>query len=316
MVERTPPCCGPSRKGESQVRKNSPRRASTGGSEPPRMEHVGGETFLMGTDDDIAFDGDAEGPVREVSLDEFYIDQFAVTNAEFYQFVDDTGYTTEAEQFGWSYVFENHLEQPDNAIVHGRLDETPWWIAVENACWYRPFGPGSTIRERLKHPVVHVSWNDAVAYCEWAGKRLPTEAEWEYAARGGLTQRTYPWGDELHPNGEHRCNIWQGEFPTVNTGADGFERTAPVNAFEPNGYGLYNVAGNVWEWTADGWSTDHTSRNNENPTGPADRNAKVIRGGSHLCHRSYCNRYRVAARTNNTHESSTSHIGIRCAADP
>jgi formylglycine-generating enzyme required for sulfatase activity len=280
------------------------------------MVEIGGESFLMGTDD-AGFEADAEGPVREVFVDDFLVDQHAVTNAEFYEFVSETGYTTDAERYGWSFVFQDFLtDEAEGHVLDSVPAAAPWWRAVEGATWFRPFGPGSDVTDRLDHPVVHVSWNDARSYCEWANKRLPTEAEWEYAARGGLEGKRFPWGDDLTPDGEHRCNIWQGEFHETNTCDDGFTHTAPVDAFEPNGYGLYNVAGNVWEWCADWWGTAHSSDGIvRNPTGPADGDAKVIRGGSHLCHRSYCNRYRVAARTQNTPDSTTSHMGFRCALD-
>jgi formylglycine-generating enzyme required for sulfatase activity len=284
------------------------------------MVHLDGGTFTMGTDEDIGYPTDGEGPAREVKLDPFYIDRFAVTNAEFLQFVRDTGYTTDAERFGWSFVFEDFVAAEDNQHVMQSVADAPWWIAIEGATWLRPAGPSSSVvdEKRLKQPVTHVSWNDAQAYAEWAGKRLPTEAEWEYAACGGLEQARYPWGNELEPNGEHRMNVWQGEFPEHDTGADGYVGTAPVDAFEPNGYGLYNPTGNVWEWCADWFSPDyHTSDVYEpvNPTGPSDGDARVMRGGSYLCHESWCNRYRVAARSSNTSDSSTGNIGFRCVVD-
>ncbi len=186
-------------------------------------------------------------------------------------------------------------------------------VGSRRAYWFQPEGPGSTIDDRMDHPVIHVSWNDAKAFCDWAGKRLPTETEWEYAARGGLEQKKYPWGDELTPNGEHYCNIWQGDFPYKNTEEDGYLGTAPATSFPANGFGLYNVAGNVWEWCED-WFTNRSDReidakqiNNQTP--------KVMRGGSYLCHKSYCNRYRVAARSSNTMDSSTGNLGFRCVAD-
>lgn len=292
------------------------------------MVFLEGGAFLMGTSDKEAWADDAEGPVREVRLDPFWMDKTAVTNAEFERFVAETGYKTEAEIFGWSYVF--HLFVPSK-IKRKRgaslaLRDLDWWMGVEGACWKRPEGRGSTIRKRMDHPVVHVSWRDATSFARWAGKRLPTEAEWEYAARGGLEQKRYCWGDELVPEKRHMCNIWQGTFPDYNTKADGYEGTAPAQSFPKNGYGLYNMSGNVWEWCADWFSTTwHVEASPErrlNPQGPPESGAmrspdglllKVIRGGSYLCHDSYCNRYRVAARTSNTPDSSTGHCGFRCA---
>ncbi|WP_329560849.1 formylglycine-generating enzyme family protein [Kitasatospora sp. NBC_01266] len=282
--------------------------------EPSGMVLLPGGDFLMGTRDREGFAGDGEGPVRSVRLDPFRIDARAVANDQFAGFAAATGYRTDAERLGWSYVFAGFLPA---ALRRGaaRPARTPWWCAVGGAAWDRPEGPGSTLDGRGDHPVVHVSWNDAAAYAAWAGKRLPTEAEWEYAARGGLEQRRYPWGDELDPAGEYRCNIWRGTFPTRNTAADGYRGTAPVDAFEPNGFGLYNTSGNVWEWCADWWTTEHgTARPLVDPSGPPTGTDKVIRGGSHLCHRSYCNRYRVAARTANSPDSSSGHAGFRCAA--
>lgn len=278
------------------------------------LQLPGGE-FRMGTDDP-GFPADGEGPPRRVTVDPFFIDKYAVTNAQFYQFVDDMGYTTDAEQFGWSYVFESFVAESDRQYVMTSPADTPWWVAVQGATWYQPEGPSSSVEDRLTHPVVHVSWRDAQAYCEWAGKRLPTEAEWEYAARGGLKGQRFPWGDELRPDGQHRCNIWQGTFPEENSGDDGYVGTAPVSAFEPNGHGLYNITGNVWEWCNDWFSpTVHENGPETNPTGPTTGTARVMRGGSYLCHRSYCNRYRVAARSKNTPDSSTGNIGFRCVVD-
>lgn len=268
----------------------------------------------MGTDAHVRYPSDGEGPVRRVTLDPFWIDAHAVSNEEFGVFVDDTGYTTEAERFGWSFVFGGLL--PDDFPDTRAVAAAPWWRQVFEADWRRPEGPHSTIDERGDHPVIHVSHNDALAYCEWAGTRLPTEAEWEYAARGGLEQCEFPWGDELEPDGEHRMNVWQGTFPAENTLADGYAGTAPVDAYEPNGYGLFNTTGNVWEWCADWFHPDHHTRERRtNPRGPSRGENRVTRGGSYLCHASYCQRYRVPARNSLTPDSSLGNTGFRCVRD-
>jgi formylglycine-generating enzyme len=315
-------CCAP-RPARDQIAKpvaceDSIREHPGTGRETKRpMAFIPAGEFLMGGADPDAFPADGEGPVRSVRTPAYHIDTMVVTNAQFSAFVDATGYVTDAERYGWSFVFyalASRVRRDD--VVDGTVPGAPWWVPVRGATWRCPEGPGSDVDNRLDHPVVHVSWNDAVAYAHWACKRLPTEAEWERAARGGLTQCRYPWGDELTPEGRHRCNIWQGIFPNANTGEDGYLGTAPVDAFPPNGYGLYNTAGNVWEWCADWWSASwhvrEDPRTREGPAGPPAGTAKVIRGGSYLCHASYCNRYRVAARTHNTPDSSSGHTGFRC----
>ncbi|GAA2754942.1 formylglycine-generating enzyme family protein [Actinopolymorpha rutila] len=276
--------------------------------------------FAMGGADEDAFPDDGEGPVRQVRVSAFRLDETAVTNRQFGAFVKATGYVTEAERFGWSFVFHLFVGPGQRAHVKdASVPGAPWWLAVEGATWRTPEGPGSDVRTRPQHPVVHVSWRDAFAYARWAGKRLPTEAEWEYAARGGLARARYAWGDELTPRGRWRCNIWQGRFPRVDTAEDGHTGTAPVKSYAPNGFGLYEVAGNVWEWCADWWSTSwHAQERPEtrdDPAGPPGGDTRVMRGGSYLCHASYCNRYRVAARTSNTPDSSSGNLGFRCAAD-
>lgn len=309
-------CCTPTRKSNEHnknrnitLHENSPY--STEG-----MVHIKGGEFLMGTNDTEGFPSDGEGPVRKVVVDSFYIDKYAVTNEKFEQFVKETNYVTEAEQFGWTYVFYSFLSEATLRGNPERVPQVPWWVPVKGAYWRQPEGPDSTIQNRLNHPVVHISWNDAKVFCEWSGKRLPTEAEWEFAARGGLEQKKYPWGDDLIVNGKHQCNIWQGEFPTKNTARDGYIGTYPVDAFRPNGYGLFNMAGNVWEWCEDWFSPNyHSSSLMNNPKGPGTGTIKSMRGGSYLCHKSYCNRYRVAARSSNTPDSSTGNIGFRCVAD-
>lgn len=260
----------------------------------------------MGSEDADVNPGDGEGPVRAVTVAPFAIDAHCVTNERFAAFVEATGYRTEAERFGWSYVFAAFLSGEPRRISP-RPKSAPWWCGVQGAYWAAPEGPGSDLSGRSDHPVVHVSWTDASTFCRWEGSRLPTEAEWEYAARGGLEGKRFPWGNELTPGGEHRCNIWQGRFPSRNTAEDGYLGTAPVTAYQPNGYGLFNVAGNVWEWCADWWATT--------PAGPRHGVARVLRGGSYLCHDSYCNRYRVAARTANSPDSSSGNTGFRVAWD-
>jgi formylglycine-generating enzyme required for sulfatase activity len=277
------------------------------------MAAIPASSFIMGSDADEGEPGDGEAPARRVHLPDFWIDRTAVSNRDFAAFVQATGYVSLAEEVGVSFVFAGLL--PDDFPPTRGVVDAPWWREVEGACWQRPEGPGSSVNERLDHPVVHVSWHDAVAYCQWAGKRLATEAEWECAARGGLVGSRYAWGDELTPDGAHRCNIWQGRFPMRNTQDDGFYGTAPVDAFEANGFGLFNVCGNVWEWCAD-WFDNHFTRDDLiNPRGPMHGNRRVIRGGSFLCHESYCNRYRVAARSANGPDATTSHMGFRCAAN-
>jgi len=300
----------------AQADRAHPGRIPASGSEAHAdMIVLPGGKFQMGDSFGEGFERDGEYPVRNVELNPFRIDPCAVTNAKFARFVKETGYRTEAERFGWSFVF-HLLASEEIRRASKRMPGTPWWLAVEGASWRCPEGPGSTIEGRLEHPAVHVSWNDAAAYCEWSGTRLPTEAEWEYAARGGLAGRRYPWGDDLEPDGQHFCNIWQGQFPYRNDESDGYAGTAPARSFPPNGYGLYNMSGNVWEWCSD-WFSPRAYKEDRrvNPTGPDKGQAKVIRGGSYLCHESYCNRYRVAARSSNSPDSSTGHMGFRCAAD-
>ena len=278
------------------------------------MVRVEGGEFLMGTEDPYGFVADGEGPVRAVTLKPFWIDSCAVANARFAAFVEATGYITDAEHYGWSFVFGGLL--PDDFEPTRGAAQAPWWRQVFGANWCQPEGPHSSVDDRMDHPVVHVSWSDAASYCSWSGMRLPTEAEWEYAARGGLEQKRYAWGDELTPDGEWRCNIWQGIYPSHNTLADGYLGTAPVASSPSNGFRLYNVSGNVWEWCLDWFDTTfHVSRSREDPTGPPSGRAKVIRGGSYLCHDSYCNRYRVAARSSNTIDSSTGNMGFRCVKE-
>lgn len=330
------PCCSPVRDASSQVAAASGSGVATAasadvpattvgvpvstvGATPPAARHdnvlVPAGSFSMGDGFAEGNPSDGETPVHEVQLDEFRIDSTAVTNRQFAAFVADTNYRTEAEQYGTSAVFHLVVQAPKADII-GEAAGAPWWLNVRGADWAHPLGQDSNWHDVVDHPAAHVSHNDALAYCEWAGRRLPTEAEWEYAARGGLDGHRYPWGNELlDDGGNHRCNIWQGTFPTSNTTDDGYLGTAPVKSFPPNGYGLYEVSGNVWEWCSD-WFLPKYYRNSpaDNPQGPTIGSGRVMRGGSYLCHDSYCNRYRVAARSSNTAESSTSNCGFRTVA--
>ena len=296
--------------------------------------------FEMGADDDTGQPD--EYPKHAVKIDSFWIDEHEVTNAEFAAFVEATGYVTTAEK----PISKEELmaamppgsPEPDSLdLLPGSLvfvptttavdlnDWSQWWSFERGASWRHPEGPGSDIKGKEQYPVVHVSWDDAQAYAKWAGKRLPTEAEWEYAARGGLKNQPFPWGSETPQKSKGRTNIWNGHFPYENTQADGFYGTAPVKSFAANGYKLYDVAGNVWEWTADWYDIDYYSRvkpgtlnpeGSRTPNDPADdpHNVKrVIRGGSFMCSDEYCRGYRVSARMKTTPTSGLSNLGFRCA---
>ena len=287
---------------------------SLSASAPSRnMVRVPGGEFLMGSD---AFYPE-EAPVRRAAVDGFWIDEHPVTVAEFRRFVKATGHVTGAERP------PDAADYPDAdpaLLVPGSLVFSPadgpvdlsdfrnWWEWKPGAFWRRPEGPGSNVGGRELHPVVHVAYADAVAYARWAGKELPTEAEWEFAARGGLVQNVFAWGDEFAPRGRMMANTWQGEFPMQNTQDDGYERTSPVGAFPANGYGLYDMTGNVWEWTADPFTG---ARACHGPP-PGDIPRQVIKGGSHLCAPNYCLRYRPAARQAESVDTTTCHIGFRC----
>jgi len=270
---------------------------------------VAGDWFDMGCTD-AAHPQDGEGPVRSVWVDRFSLATTAVNNRDFKAFADATGYQTDAERAGSSFVFHLLMDHPSKAPPS---DFAPWWRDVPEACWRLPEGEGSSIEDRWDHPVVHITRNDAIQFCRWSGTRLPTEAEWEFAARGGLQSQAYPWGAELLPDNRHRCNIWQGEFPDINTADDGFIGTAPVTAYRANAYGFFNMTGNVWEWVADRFTNMHSPRSDRNPKGPLNGDRFVAKGGSYLCHESYCLRYRTSSRQALAGCVSAGNLGFRVA---
>lgn len=278
---------------------------------------IPGGAFTMGDSSGDGLAADGETPQHIVTLEPFEIDATCVTNAQFARFVEATGYVTEAEQLGASAVF-HLLVAAETEDIGGPIPGTPWWIAVRGASWRHPGGRAGATPTLADHPVVHLTWNDALAYCDWAGRRLPTEAEWEYAARGGIERATYPWGeapiDGSDRGGAWRANVWQGTFPAHNTADDGWVGTAPVRSFEANGFGLWQAVGNVWEWCADWFSpTSYQASPEVAPGGPPRGQERVLRGGSYLCHPSYCNRYRNSARSKNTPDSSMGNAGFRTA---
>jgi formylglycine-generating enzyme len=321
MSETMKSCCTPSREPVAESAAGRPviEPRADACCAHKEMVRVPGGRFLMGDDSPLIWVQDGEGPVREVEVNPFMVDPATVTNREFAGFVEATGYVTEAERFGCSFVFHLHVPKKRRERLREKraVVGLTWWLSVPGAEWRHPEGDKSGIAGRQEHPVVHISWNDAQAYCQWAGKRLLTEAEWEIAARGGLVGKPFPWGDVFRGNGGWQANIFQGKFPENDTGADGFKGTCPARHFEPNGFGLYNCVGNVWEWCRDWFSPDHhvNQPTPSNPEGPPTGERRMQKGGSFLCHDSYCNRYRISARIGNTPDSSAGNIGFRCAAD-
>lgn len=310
----TPTCCAPTRDDTAPASWGVTERDITPASTPPVIETVliPGGTALVGTKAPGIQD-DGEGPLRKVKIKPFRIGVTTITNAQFAAFIQATGYVTEAERFGWSFVF--HTDVPDTVGDTMGIDGLEWWRRVDGAMWRCPNGPGTQAAAHPDHPVTQVSWTDATAYARWAGGRLPQEAEWEHAARGGLQDVPYPWGTAA-PNDTDSfpCNIWQGTFPTVDTAADGWHGTAPARSFAPNGYGLYNVVGNVWEWTSEPYRIRSLKKSVKQKLAGMP-GYKLSKGGSFLCHRSYCFRYRIAARTGNSPDSAAPHHGLRVVWD-
>lgn len=278
------------------------------------LVEVPGGFFDMGARTST-FPGDLDSPRRKVRVSPFLIAATTVTNEDFARFVEHSHYRTVAEREGWSFVFHLLLSNPEQ-WTQGPVG-LPWWRKVNGASWAAPEGPGSDWRDRPDHPAVHICWYDALAYCIWAGVRLPREAEWERAARGGHARRKFPWGNALVHDGRHMMNTWQGAFPVENSGADGYVGTAPVRAYEPNDYGLWNMTGNVWEWVADpfGPLPPQGPLPEIAPPDAGDRRTRVQRGGSFLCHISYCDRYHVHSRNRNDPDSSTCNAGFRIGCD-
>ena len=303
----TDACCSPARAGDGSA---DPAPPVAGAGYDAAMVEVPAGTFTMGTDDPRGYAEDGEGPAHEVELAAYAIAVHTVTNDGFARFVEATGHVTTAERLGDSFVFAGLL--PDDFPPTQGVAAAPWWRLVPGASWRAPEGPHSDLAGRGDHPVVHVSWWDAQAFCAWSGTRLPTEAEWERAARGGAEGSHFPWGDEREPGGEHRMNVWQGSFPRHDTAEDGWAGTCPVGSFPPNALGLHEVTGNVWEWCADWFDPGSYARSPRvAPTGPQEGTSRVMRGGSYLCHDSYCWRYRVDARSSNTPDSTTGNLGFR-----
>lgn len=294
---------------------------------PAKLVWVPRAEFTMGHNNRSAspstFEADGEGPARRVAVSSFWIAETEVSVAQWAAFAEATGFVTESERFGWSFVFDGALTPEANEKATQSVQAAPWWIRVDGASWRAPDGPGSdALADRPTHPVSHVAYTDSLAYCRWAYDqgRLPSEAEWERAARGDpLSSSKFPWGNALVPKGTHRCNVWQGVFPRNNTRADGHILTAPIFSFGPqNNLGLYNIIGNVWEWVADYWTivhqkTDKVAGPALDPQGPAVGSDRTKKGGSYMCHKSYCNRYRIRARSQNSEDTGTGNLGFRCA---
>ena len=303
-------CCSPNRD-QSTLNRRDVKPAEDGDIQITAAV-IPGSQGQIGTDHPV-IQMDGEGPSRATRLKPFAIMPTTVTNQMFATFIEKTGYVTDAEQFGWSFVFNQNISDQVGPTMG--VQEAVWWRRVDGACWNLINGPGSEDDLDPTHPVVHVSWHDARMFAKWAGGRLPTEAEWEHAARGGLGDVPFPWGGRLPDDDSFMpCNIWQGTFPSLNTQADGYATTAPSQSFEPNGYGLFNMCGNVWEWAHDPYKIRSLSKKARNHAA-AMKGRKVLKGGSYMCHQSYCFRYRIPARVGNTPDTTTAHQGFRLAFD-